>query len=57
LYACLYSKQNKLDKAILELNNAINLGFDDFNDLKQEPMLKFLRNTKKYNETIKPKIN
>jgi len=57
LYACLYSKQNKLDKAISELNNAIELGFDDFNDLKQEPMLKLLRDTKKYNEIIKPRIN
>jgi len=52
-WACYYSLQKEKEKAIDNLQKAIDKGFDDSDWIKEEKSLKFIRKDKRYKEIMK----
>jgi len=51
--ACVYARQKNIEKSLSWLKKAINLGFDNWEVLRNEPDLKNLHNTFFYMELVK----
>lgn len=50
--ACSYSLLKKTDEAIHALENAIKLGYDDFEHIKKDPDLENLKNDNRYENLL-----
>jgi tetratricopeptide (TPR) repeat protein len=53
--ACSYSLLGKTDDSICALENAINLGYNDFEHMENDPDLENLRSDNRYQKIIAPK--
>jgi tetratricopeptide (TPR) repeat protein len=54
--ACLYSRQGNPQEAMMSLKNAMNKGFKDWQTLRTDPDLEYLRNTKIFKEAMDKRL-
>ena len=51
--ACLYARQKDTEKALINLEKAVNLGYDQWHYMKTDPDLENIRHTDYYQHLIK----